>query len=94
MDNMTLATELLHDVKTKARRWFSLFIAMVVIESLTITGFLWYLNRPIEDMSQGYTQKEDCCIETMDYNIKDVYDVTKLSRKRAIRRKPEESGGK
>ena len=54
MDNnesMNFATELLHEVKASAKRWFIAFIIMVVLEVLTIAGFLWYISLPAEEYS-------------------------------------------
>ena len=50
-ENMSLATELLHEVKASAKRWFIAFIIMVVVEVLTIAGFLWYISLPTEEVS-------------------------------------------
>ena len=41
----TLATEILHELKLSARRWFIAFLIMLGIEIATISGFLWYLSR-------------------------------------------------
>ena len=48
-ENTPLATELLHELKLHSRRWFIAFVIMVVIEALTITGFLWYLSLPVDE---------------------------------------------
>lgn len=50
-ENMNFATELLHEVKAGAKRWFIAFIIMVVVEVLTIAGFLWYISLPVEEVS-------------------------------------------
>lgn len=50
-ENMNFATELLHEVKASAKRWFIAFIIMVVVEVLTIAGFLWYISLPAEEVS-------------------------------------------
>lgn len=49
MEEKTLATELLHELKASAKRWFIAFIIMVVLEVLTIGGFLWYIILPVEE---------------------------------------------
>lgn len=49
MDNM--ATELLHELKASSRRWFIAFIIMVVLEIVTIAGFMWYISLPVEEVS-------------------------------------------
>ncbi len=52
MDNekMTLATELLHELKASARRWFIAFIIMSCLEVSTIAGFMWYISLPADDV--------------------------------------------
>ena len=48
-ENMTLATELLHELKASAKRWFIAFCIMVALEVATIVGFLWYISLPVEE---------------------------------------------
>lgn len=59
MDNDTLATELLKEVKASAKRWFIAFLVMVGIEFATIAGFLWYISLPVEEVSTEYQQEID-----------------------------------
>ena len=59
MDNDTLATELLKEVKASAKRWFIAFLVMVGIEFATIAGFLWYISLPVEEVSTEYQQEVD-----------------------------------
>lgn len=47
-DDSTLATELMHEVKQSAKRWFIAFCVMVALELATIGGFLWYISLPVE----------------------------------------------
>lgn len=49
MDNMSLATEILHELKASAKRWFIAFCIMVGLEICTIVGFLWYISLPVEE---------------------------------------------
>jgi len=51
MDNKenSLATELLHELKASATRWFIAFCVMVFLELATIAGFLWYISLPVEE---------------------------------------------
>lgn len=49
MDNETLATELLKELKASAKRWFIAFCIMVGVEVATIAGFLWYISLPVEE---------------------------------------------
>ena len=51
MNDETLASELLRQVKMNAQRWFIAFIVMVCIEVATIAGFLWYISLPIEEIA-------------------------------------------
>ena len=59
MDNETLATELLKEIKASAKRWFIAFLVMVGIEFATIAGFLWYISLPVEEVSTEYQQEID-----------------------------------
>ena len=54
-ENMNFATELLHEIKASAKRWFIAFCIMVVLEIATIAGFLWYISLPIDEYS--YTEQ-------------------------------------
>lgn len=49
MDNEKLATELLHELKASATRWFYAFIIVLVLWFATIAGFLWYISLPVEE---------------------------------------------
>ena len=57
MENTTLATEMLHELKANNRKWFIAFLVVLVLWFATIGGFLWYISLPIEDVS--ITQKAD-----------------------------------
>lgn len=57
MDNPTLATEMLAELKANNRKWFIAFLVALVLWFATIGGFLWYISLPIEDVS--ITQKAD-----------------------------------
>lgn len=50
MEDKTLATELLHELKATSKRWFVAFCIMVVLEVATIVGFLWYISLPVEEI--------------------------------------------
>ena len=45
-----LATEMLKELKTSAKRWFIAFLIMLVVEVLTVAGFLWYLSLPVDEV--------------------------------------------
>lgn len=51
MENETLATELLKELKASAKRWFIAFCITVGLELATIIGFMWYISLPTEDIS-------------------------------------------
>lgn len=53
MDNegVTLASELMHELKKSAKRWFIAFIIMIIVETSTVVGFLWYLSLPAEEVA-------------------------------------------
>lgn len=55
MENESLATELLREVKASARRWFVAFCIMVVLELATIIGFMWYISLPTEEGGTAQT---------------------------------------
>ena len=59
MDNETLATELLHELKASAKRWFIAFCIMVAVEAATIGGFLWYISLPIDEVTTTEQNVED-----------------------------------
>lgn len=48
-EGMTLATEILAELKASARRWFIAFLVMLGIEIATIGGFLWYISLPADE---------------------------------------------
>lgn len=70
MENETLATELLHEIKMSAKRWFIAFCVMVVLEVITIVGFMWYLSLPVEEYSieQDATDRSLNVISGGNYN--------------------------
>ena len=49
MEHENLATELLHEIKNYAKRWFIAFLVVVILWAATIAGFLWYISLPIEE---------------------------------------------
>ena len=48
MDNTTLATELLHELKKTSKRWFIAFLVVLALWFATIAGFIWYITLPVE----------------------------------------------
>lgn len=51
MEDNRLVTELMHEVKMSAKRWFIAFVIMVAVEIATIAGFLWYVSLPTDEVS-------------------------------------------
>ena len=51
MNNESLATEILHELKATSRRWFIAFITVLLLWFATIAGFLWYISLPVEELS-------------------------------------------
>lgn len=49
MNDDTLATELLHEIKASAKRWFVAFCIMFLLEIATIVCFIWYISLPVEE---------------------------------------------
>ena len=49
MENETLASELLKELKCSSRRWFIAFLVMVLTEVLTVIGIFWYATLPVEE---------------------------------------------
>lgn len=54
MEQETLASELLHELKKANTRWFVAFITVLVLWFVTIGIFIWYVSLPVEeyDISQ------------------------------------------
>lgn len=51
MENESLATELLHEIKSQAKRWFIAFMIVLLLWFATIGAFLWYISLPVEEIS-------------------------------------------
>ena len=51
MNDITLATEMLQELKASAKRWFVAFVIMVLLEIATVIGFLayTYYTTPVEE---------------------------------------------
>lgn len=45
----TLATELLHELKASAKRWFIIAIIELIVILSMAGGFIWYMSLPVED---------------------------------------------
>ena len=49
MENETLASEMLHELKLTNRRWFLAFITVLLLWFATIGTFIWYISLPVEE---------------------------------------------
>lgn len=56
MENEKFATELLHEVKASAKRWFIAFLVVLGLWFATIGVFIWYISLPVEE---EYTEITD-----------------------------------
>ena len=59
MDNETLATEMLRELKSNSKRWFIIAIIELVIIFAMAGFFMWYINIPYEETEVVYTQDAD-----------------------------------
>ena len=56
MDNETLATEMLRELKANSKRWFIAFLVALGLWFATIGVFFWYISLPIEEVEiEQYT---------------------------------------
>lgn len=60
-DNMTLATEMLKEIKTTSKRWFIAFIITLCLWFATIAGFIIYeyYSLPVEEETTTIEQESD-----------------------------------
>ena len=59
MEQETLATELLKELKASATRWFVAFIVALVMWFITIGIFIWYLSLPTDSISDAVTVENE-----------------------------------
>ena len=48
-ETQTLATELLHELKDSAKRWFIIAVIELIVILSMAGGFIWYLSLPVEE---------------------------------------------
>ena len=48
----SLATELLHELKASAKRWFIAFLVVLGLWFATIGAFIWYISLPVEEYTE------------------------------------------
>lgn len=61
-ENITLATEMLRELKANSKRWFIIAVIELFIILGIIGVFVWYLNTPEEettDITTTYSQEAD-----------------------------------
>ena len=58
MEQETLATELLREVKAQSKRWFTAFIIVLALWFATIGVFIWYISLPVEEYDIDQTATE------------------------------------
>ena len=51
MENQTLASEMLHELKASNRRWFIAFLVVLILWFATIGVFIWYVSLPIDEIT-------------------------------------------
>ena len=75
-ENKTLATELLHEVKASAKRWFIIAIVELCVMVAIIAGFLWYITLPIEEytIEQEATDRSFNIINGGEFNGSETED--------------------
>lgn len=49
MENETLATEMLKEIKATSKRWFIAFLVTLGLWFATIGFFVWYISLPTEE---------------------------------------------
>ena len=49
MNDTTLATELIAELKASSKRWFIAFLVVLVLWFATIGAFIWYISLPVEE---------------------------------------------
>ena len=59
MDNQTLASEMLHELKASNQRWFIAFLVVLALWFLTIGVFIWYISLPVEEYTISQEADED-----------------------------------
>ena len=74
MEERNLATEMLHELKLNARRWFISFIIVLMLWFATIGVFIWYINQPIEEVETTTTDEQ--AMEDIDNSNNSNYTQT------------------
>ena len=67
--NVTLATELIREIKASAKRWFIIALVELFIIIGIVVTFVWYLNTPEEEVTETTTYTQDADTEGDDSPI-------------------------
>lgn len=51
MDNETLATELIRELKAQSKRWFIIAIIELCVLIAVVIAFFWYFSLPTDEIS-------------------------------------------
>lgn len=70
MNDTTLATELIAELKASSKRWFIAFLTVLVLWFATIGVFIWYISLPVEEYEIEQTADNDSYNQVVggDYN--------------------------
>lgn len=50
MDNQTLATELIHELKAQSKRWFVIALVELGVLIVVVVIFFWYFSLPVDEV--------------------------------------------
>ena len=59
MENEKLATELLHEIKASAKRWFIIALVELFIILGIVGGFIWYITLPVDESTVTTVENDD-----------------------------------
>ena len=51
MDNETLATELIRELKAQSKRWFIIAMVELGVIVAIVVAFFWYFSLPVDEIS-------------------------------------------
>ena len=66
-----LATEILHELKLNAKRWFIAFLTVLVLWFATIGVFIWYISLPVD--YEGYQIEQEATDRSFNMIGGDIY---------------------
>lgn len=65
-----LATEIMHELKASAKRWFIIAIVELVVIVSMLASFFWYISLPVEEVSQVTQEGTELDNSTMTQTVK------------------------